>query len=122
MSCGTCGIQASDTMQGDTGVPAGAPTTRREPGSGGAQARPPKCRYCGGPIPPTGPAACANPGCGQAVVACHCPQPQPVRYGRFSPPAWVCGICGKNLTVRVECGEVARPAESGDPEVRYSLG
>lgn len=35
MSCGTCGIQASETMQGDTGVPAGAPTTQ------------PRCPDCG---------------------------------------------------------------------------
>lgn len=57
MSCGTCGIQASETMQGDTGVPAGAPTTG-----------PARCPYCQAFISAAG-APCANPRCpGQAVT------------------------------------------------------
>lgn len=51
MSCGTCGVQASDTLQGDTGVPAGAPTT--------AQARCPQCQAF---IAAAG-APCTNPRC-----------------------------------------------------------
>lgn len=31
MSCGTCGITASETLQGDTGVPAGAPSNKPPP-------------------------------------------------------------------------------------------
>lgn len=50
MSCGTCGIQASNTLQGDTGVPAGAPTTR------------PRCPICEAFLA-SGGSPCANPRC-----------------------------------------------------------
>lgn len=52
MSCGTCGIQASDTMQSDTGVPAGAPTTATRP----------RCPRCKAFLAAPG-AACNNPRC-----------------------------------------------------------
>lgn len=52
MSCGTCGIQASDTLQGDTGVPAGAPTTANRP----------RCPHCKAFVAQEG-AACHNPRC-----------------------------------------------------------
>lgn len=51
MSCGTCGIQASNTMQDDTGVPAGAPQTER-----------PRCPFCKAFVTQDG-APCRNPRC-----------------------------------------------------------
>lgn len=51
MSCGTCGVQASTTMQEDTGVPAGASATAR-----------PRCPHCHAFISTTG-TACRNPRC-----------------------------------------------------------
>lgn len=57
MSCGTCGLQASNTMQGDTGVPAGAPQTKR-----------PRCHLCGAFLRQWG-AVCRNPRCPSYFLA-----------------------------------------------------
>ena len=35
-------------------------------------------------------------------LQCKCTIPRPIKYGIFDPPCYVCGICGKNLTDRIE--------------------
>jgi len=38
---------------------------------------------------------------------CTCTKPRAFRFGKFAPPAYVCGRCGLNVTGRVE-GALAR--------------
>lgn len=64
MSCGTCGLQASNTLQADTGVPTGAPTTTRS-----------RCPHCQAFVQAGAP--CRNPRCPQATPAEQDPQTWP---------------------------------------------
>lgn len=75
MSCGTCGLQASDALQGDTGVPAGAPTTASRP----------RCPRCHAFIAAAG-ATCKNPRCPTQQVAAAPPPtlPAPPPGARWS--------------------------------------
>lgn len=68
MSCGTCGLQAGETMQPDTGVPAGAPSTASRP----------RCPDCKAFIAGTG-APCANPRCPSRRVG-QLPPAEQTRY------------------------------------------
>lgn len=79
MSCGTCGIQASNTMQEDTGVPAGAPQTER-----------PRCPDCQAFVSSTG-ASCRNPRCPSLqppVAATAADAPQTLQRTRAEAQQW----------------------------------
>lgn len=100
MSCGTCGIQASDTMQGDTGVPAGAPTTTNRP----------RCPHCKAFVAQEG-GPCHNPRCpakqGRATTGMAC--------GRWTIPDQ-CATCRDPTT------GLPYPAEGYGERRRSDLG
>ena len=45
---------------------------------------------------------------------CECANPKPFIYGHWSPPCYLCESCGKNLTVKVESGEIEYNQEADD--------
>lgn len=101
MSCGTCGIDASTTLQADTGVPAGAPTTKQ-----------PRCPDCGAWTEAG--TACNNPRCPSNRPGAATGRPGGSGGGSSAPDAYLATADGGQVPYSDLCVKrVVRGADVG---------